>query len=410
MTVTVLTRQRRAIAGVARPLTRLTHPRPSGLMDRRILRGGTDGHGRGHSASDRRGSDDVRARGDGRRKREQERTGHRPEPGREPCRGHARRARGRRCGCSSRPSSTASSSTTTTCAERRRHGDRHRVRQRGRARCARGRRATTSAPRSRARRLARAGRGPSGGRAAENRAESRRRGRHVGIQSHQDEVVILRVDYFENRDGRFLSVEAKTRERRRRATGSTYVGPDARAVLEHAAPARRSTRRRGSCRRTSTRTRRRTPTSSTASSSASASPARTSPAAAHADPRRLEHRRVQGGRRRRLARRRAAADGDDLPEGLHDALHRPDRALRRVREARGRVPEHRRADHAAEQDQRLPAARAGDHGRRRPAGQHAGTRRGAEGAVVLTSRAWGHEGGNDISAEFLNPSASRARR
>ena len=25
------------------------------------------------------------------------------------------------------------------------------------------------------------------------------------------------------------------------------------------------------------------------------------------------------------------------------------------------------------------------------------------GAVVLTSRAWGHEGGNDITAEFLNP-------
>ena len=28
------------------------------------------------------------------------------------------------------------------------------------------------------------------------------------------------------------------------------------------------------------------------------------------------------------------------------------------------------------------------------------------GAVVLTSRAWGHEGGNDISAEFRNPSAA----
>ena len=24
-------------------------------------------------------------------------------------------------------------------------------------------------------------------------------------------------------------------------------------------------------------------------------------------------------------------------------------------------------------------------------------------AVVLTSRAWGHEGGNDITAEFVNP-------
>ncbi len=31
------------------------------------------------------------------------------------------------------------------------------------------------------------------------------------------------------------------------------------------------------------------------------------------------------------------------------------------------------------------------------------TRLGQESAVVLTSRAWGHEGGNDISAEFRNP-------
>ena len=30
------------------------------------------------------------------------------------------------------------------------------------------------------------------------------------------------------------------------------------------------------------------------------------------------------------------------------------------------------------------------------------------GAVVLTSRAWGHEGGNDITAEFLNPGAPNA--
>jgi hypothetical protein len=33
----------------------------------------------------------------------------------------------------------------------------------------------------------------------------------VGTTSHEDELVILRADYFENRDGRFLSVEAKAR-------------------------------------------------------------------------------------------------------------------------------------------------------------------------------------------------------
>src|SRR5829696_3674148 len=59
---------------------------------------------------------------------------------------------------------------------------------------------------------------------AENRAESAAEG-DIGIQSHSEEVVILRADYFENRDGRFLSVEAKTRQGGAAPTGSTYVGP-----------------------------------------------------------------------------------------------------------------------------------------------------------------------------------------
>jgi hypothetical protein len=44
--------------------------------------------------------------------------------------------------------------------------------------------------------------------------------------SHQDEIVILRVDYFENYAGRFLSVEAKTRLGGAATTGTTYVGPE----------------------------------------------------------------------------------------------------------------------------------------------------------------------------------------
>ena len=31
-------------------------------------------------------------------------------------------------------------------------------------------------------------------------------------------------------------------------------------------------------------------------------------------------------------------------------------------------------------------------------------------AVILTSRAWGHEGGNDLTAEFVQPGRGRARR
>ena len=60
----------------------------------------------------------------------------------------------------------------------------------------------------------------------EARAESAAETGSIGIQSHSDEVVILRADYFENRDGRFLSVEAKTREGGSTTTGATYVGPD----------------------------------------------------------------------------------------------------------------------------------------------------------------------------------------
>jgi Zinc carboxypeptidase/Chitobiase/beta-hexosaminidase C-terminal domain len=59
---------------------------------------------------------------------------------------------------------------------------------------------------------------------AENRAETAAEGETVGTQSHTDEVVILRVDYFENRTGRFLSVEAKDRQGGVAPDGS-YAGP-----------------------------------------------------------------------------------------------------------------------------------------------------------------------------------------
>src|SRR5215208_404465 len=59
----------------------------------------------------------------------------------------------------------------------------------------------------------------------ENRAEAAAEGTAVSTQADQDEVVILRADYFENRDGRFLSVEAKDRQGGATPTGSTYTGP-----------------------------------------------------------------------------------------------------------------------------------------------------------------------------------------
>jgi hypothetical protein len=60
----------------------------------------------------------------------------------------------------------------------------------------------------------------------ERRADAAALEETVGTQSHQDEIVILRVDYFENYAGRFLSVEAKTRLGGAAPTGSTYVGPE----------------------------------------------------------------------------------------------------------------------------------------------------------------------------------------
>ena len=60
---------------------------------------------------------------------------------------------------------------------------------------------------------------------AERRASAAARGKSFGTASHTDEIVILRVDYFENYAGRFLSVEAKDRLGGSTPTGATYTGP-----------------------------------------------------------------------------------------------------------------------------------------------------------------------------------------
>jgi hypothetical protein len=60
---------------------------------------------------------------------------------------------------------------------------------------------------------------------AENRAESAALDETITPQTHEDEIVVLRVDYFENYAGRFLSVEAKDRLGSSTETGAIYVGP-----------------------------------------------------------------------------------------------------------------------------------------------------------------------------------------
>jgi hypothetical protein len=60
---------------------------------------------------------------------------------------------------------------------------------------------------------------------AENRAESAALDETITPQTHEDEIVVLRVDYFENYAGRFLSVEAKDRLGSSSETGAIYIGP-----------------------------------------------------------------------------------------------------------------------------------------------------------------------------------------
>ncbi len=211
---------------------------------------------------------------------------------------------------------------------------------------------------------------------AENRADAAALDDPVGPASHEDEIVILRVDYFENYAGRFLSVEAKNRDGGSTPTGAVYTGPSMSLSWNTGAGTPIDTAPR--------------------------------PMGVNIDPDTtpdtyIEHRelvrigdvgsgppaptririgssteRHDGSRRGHLAGRRAAADGPWLPEGLHDALHGPDRGLRALRRAGGRVPEHRRAHHAAAQDQRLPAQGAGQHERHAAPRQRARRRHTAE--------------------------------
>jgi Zinc carboxypeptidase/Chitobiase/beta-hexosaminidase C-terminal domain len=59
---------------------------------------------------------------------------------------------------------------------------------------------------------------------AERRANASARS-HRRAQSHTDEIVVLRVDYFESYAGRFLSVEAKTRQASVDPANGAYTGP-----------------------------------------------------------------------------------------------------------------------------------------------------------------------------------------
>src|SRR5262245_42333341 len=59
----------------------------------------------------------------------------------------------------------------------------------------------------------------------EKRANAAALDEPITITSHEDEIVILRADYFENYTGRYLSVEAKTRDATVNPANGAYTGP-----------------------------------------------------------------------------------------------------------------------------------------------------------------------------------------
>ena len=237
---------------------------------------------------------------------------------------------------------------------------------------------------------------------AEDRAELAALDEGVGVQSHTDEIVVLRVDYFENYAGRFLSVEAKDRLGGAMESGSIYTGP-ALSLSWNTGPG--------------------TPIGSTPR-----------PMNVNIDPDTtpdtyIEHRELvrigevgssdpPAPTRIRIGSSTGAmveADvnvwiGGGLPPMTPGFLKNftsryldPTEVYARFRELQAEFPnisELIALPNATNGYQRrAQATMAGTN----PPGNSVSGATAQSQAVVLTSRAWGHEGGNDITAEFRNP-------
>jgi hypothetical protein len=237
----------------------------------------------------------------------------------------------------------------------------------------------------------------------EQRADAAALGDTVGTQSHQDEVVILRADYFENYAGRFLSVEAKTRLGGAQPTGSTYVGPELSLSYNRGGD---------------------TPIDSPPRIMSTNVDGDTTPDtyiehrelvrigdAGTTDPPRPSRIRVGSST---SASNEAPVEtwlGGGLPpmhenfiSDFHTRYMDPTEIYARFQQLEDEFPnlaELITLPHKTNGYQRhaqATMAAGSQPGSTPPAALQAS-------AVVLTSRAWGHEGGNDISAEFRNPNA-----
>jgi hypothetical protein len=237
-------------------------------------------------------------------------------------------------------------------------------------------------------------------RRAERRARAAARGKSARASSHQDEIVILRADYFENYAGRFLSVEAKDRLGGSTPEGATYTGPTLELSWDTGPGTPSSTPR---------------------------------PLSVNIDPDTtpdtyIEHRLLvrigdvntleppRPSRIRIGSSTGATAEapvntwlGGGLPPMapgfLSDFTRRymdPTEVYTRIRQLAGEFPNIARLVQLPNRtngyQRRAQATMAGAN----PPGNS--VPQASEGrAVVLTSRAWGHEGGNDLTAEFRNP-------
>jgi zinc carboxypeptidase/chitobiase/beta-hexosaminidase-like protein len=238
-------------------------------------------------------------------------------------------------------------------------------------------------------------------RTQEQRADAAALQGDVGTQSHEEEVVILRADYFENYAGRFLSVEAKTRLGGAAPTGSTYVGPDLSLSYN-----------RGG----------KTPINSTPRVMSTNIDPDTTPDTyiehrelvrigdlGTSDPPRPSRIRVGSSTGESAEAAVETWLGGGLPpmkdgfiRDFHTRYMDPSEiyaAFDALEDEFPNLAELITLPHKTNGYQRRAQATmagATQPGNTPPAAQQAG-------AIVLTSRAWGHEGGNDVTAEFRNP-------
>jgi hypothetical protein len=239
---------------------------------------------------------------------------------------------------------------------------------------------------------------------AEKRADAAALDEGVSAQSHEGEIVVLRVDYFENYAGRFLSVEAKDRLGGSTPTGATYTGPTLSLSWNAGAG---------------------TPIDSTPRTMNVNIDPDTSPDTY------IEHRELvrigdagstEPARptRIRIGSSTGATKEADVDTWLGGGLPPMNPGFLKDFTTRYMDPTEVYARFAAlaaefpNISELIPLPYRTNGYQRKAQATMAGTTppgssppSAAQGqAVVLTSRAWGHEGGNDITAEFRNPNAA----